>query len=1095
MKIDDLRYFNTEKKLDCKEHRSALGRVSYKFSKPGTSQRCSITTIFSRTVHHEFNEKSSKALASFFQNDLARSFASHRRDPVWIKEIGLTITALKSMNTHDQFSEAISQLEPIYKQALLLLPLDASSSESLTKDKELMLSRIKFDPAAFKHAHPSLKKDVDFLMSAYRENASVFDVSSFKDAMLAIPVNESSPDSIKKNQNFILVRIKYDPSTYFYAHSSLKEEADFVLRAFASSEQIFYHMTSNELSTLVTYQPLILNYNPFFIQFCPNTNVASFIKSNPDLIEHLSDKQKSDKQLAIEIVRANGLLLEKLDQFKKDPDVVCEALKQNASAWSFVKELDTDMTYVNFLITQNLLPYADVLKYKDHKELVLSAAKYHPQILEEVEEFLKDKEFALSLVRQNGLFLKYTKDYQNDPDFVLEATGQNPQAIIYAASTLQADNEFLRRAASCNGLILQYIKDHQKDRDIVLAAIKENPRAIFFADSSLRRSSTFIKEAIGQNGLVLEFVKEFQNNADVVKQAIEQNPQAWVFASHDLKKNPELIQIWFKDFFAGYGSERCLEIANELSKLIREDSKFEEVVGLIKVLEIIPSDRPLDKTIRDFQALFPDELSLNQMAELMSAWQKVPDSLVELAARMLKEVKAWHLTNQDFTSISKVFLKHVDSISSIMPDRVTDEDFSIIIKQIADVPENLIQANCEWVVRYYKSDLEEDKYLVYLKDFQMMSKQMMATVGIFACGSSLSKKDGWNINIRPPLVSSFYPAVLGELLSQIEQDIEAYLTKPDVIIDLSRLERLRELIRDSQAFLKTQSELFLLLQSLLTKSNLEGKPRDASQVIDSMFSSIASLQKGQGIMFPITLGDTSGAGHFVELQIQKQDNGNYTLTVFNTGFGIDSHKVDDATQKIYPFVIKDVNASLLDKAFCHSLLYLNYNLSKESLSEKFKHFYEKIQKLGTRADDEETPYYDQGNIGNCTYKATSKALHKILGDDYEPIKVLLHEKILSTLKGSLNAFYSSAIDTGDATFKSSLLHGMYRDKFIASSIPAAGKSPSIAGATIISQSFDEKQLDKDEFVYYSALMLTEEIKKTTSKVKEKDREIIRSLTL
>jgi hypothetical protein len=1043
MDIDSIRYFNDNKKLVISEYETVFGR-SIQFTKPDPLLSRFIVPLNFRVTQSEFNTASDVSKKELFKTQILESFEEHKTDEMWIKELLPTIIALQSINKNMCFSDTIAKLEALFKKYTQAHPLSDESSEFIKKHQAYILENIKKDETMFRFAHDSLKTDLEFLFKAWQSNPSSF-YKFDKDMQWALI--KAYPVILEKDPDVSEILIWVDKDRLI----------DLIKEVFALNPKVLsgindraFYLFLEKYPDLIEsvskvrtlsesqFRELAFN-NSENLKYFPYDFALKWVLKNPKDFCKMSEKLRNDKRFNLELVGLNGDILNFLTTFKNDPDIVIAAITQNKGSWKYVTDLGSDVKFVTSLVQKKILPYDEIVKYKAVKEIVFAACKHHPQILELADSFQHDRDFILACVRQNGRCLQYAKNFQ-------------------------------------------------KDEDIVLAAIDQNAQALIFASDELRNNEAFVLKAVHQNGLALEYAKEYRKDKEFVLKAVKENPEAFLYAPKNIKEKPDFLQILFAAELHSESAEKRDEIVLEASKLVTKETSYSALLSFIQSLRKVPPEISMSEMIIKLQGQVPIKMDLPHFAEIIEAFLEVPEESKELSFKILGEIKNWNLAHDDFVTESKKILGHIDSLAKVIPVPISDEDFAIVVKKFLDVPESFFELNCEIILSLLKEEASDSFYLQALKELTLITKQDLSKLAIFASGSSLTLKSGWKIDVEGSygLFNSF---IIPHICARVGY---SFLKKAEATENHAQKERYMHMHGE---FLKLRESLSLkaniesFVKTIIYIAHIEEKSSlDLDPVMGALLDGFEKLKSGESFLIPISFSppqDSSSSrarlGHAVLMEICKQDDGNYRIIIYDTALLSMFAKIEGSSGKIYPFVVKDIDKSLLNESFFQELIKKCMPFSELELGAQFRNFYTSLEKMGTRADEEEKPFNRQGGIDNCAYKCVSKFLHKQLGSDYEFAKVCIHRKILSILKESMNAFYRSAFETKDRAFKDQLLRALYLDK----KVIKEGSS-----IQIWDDSLRFKELSDDEFMLYAALLLESEIKKTEGKLSLEDRALL-----
>lgn len=252
------------------------------------------------------------------------------------------------------------------------------------------------------------------------------------------------------------------------------------------------------------------------------------------LIDLKIDKLDNELNVLAHVINRERKLWDLRADFRRNPDIVLAAVKQNGIA----------------------LRVADPLLQKD-RDIVLAAVKRNGYALEFADGSLKeDRDIVLAAVKESGESLQFADlTLKKDREIVLAAVKQNGCSLRYAdlqytdAETLKKDREIVLAAVKQNGEALRYADQRwTKDREIVLLAVDSWARSLEFAHEDLRKDKKFVISALKINGSAFGFVKDLYNDKDVILTALnnwkdDKNVQDDFFdlADPKFRKDPEVM--------------------------------------------------------------------------------------------------------------------------------------------------------------------------------------------------------------------------------------------------------------------------------------------------------------------------------------------------------------------------------------------------------------------------------------------------------------------------------------------------------------------------------------------------------------------------
>ena len=296
--------------------------------------------------------------------------------------------------------------------------------------------------------------------------------------------------------------------------------------------------------------------------------VLEAVKSNGGAIQFADDNLKNDKEVVLEAIKNDGYALEHLDQvFRKDREVVMLSVKNNGAALTLADDsLKKDREIVVEAIKQwgVAIQYADDVFKKD-REVVLMAVEQNGSAIEYVDDsFKKDKEIVHKAVKQTGDALQYVDDvFKKDKKLVLDAVKNFGSSFDYADDKLKYDKDIIIEAVrSYNHNALEYIVDENliKDRNFILELVKIHGQSLKIAHESLKKDKEIVDAAVAQDESAIHFAdKSFKKNVKVNKEIYMKTEPAGrvVFGKFDKKQE--------ESFYKKYSNKEDLVV--ELQEL------------------------------------------------------------------------------------------------------------------------------------------------------------------------------------------------------------------------------------------------------------------------------------------------------------------------------------------------------------------------------------------------------------------------------------------------------------------------------------------------------------------------------------------------
>lgn len=224
---------------------------------------------------------------------------------------------------------------------------------------------------------------------------------------------------------------------------------------------------------------------------CTKEEALKKVRENAYEFIDLNQELQNDKQIALEVVSVDGILLKYTSEWLKgDKETVLTAIKSNPLA----------------------IEYAGST-YKNNENLILELVKINGLILKFATPRIRNmKEIVLEAIKNDGNAIRFASDeLKNDREIVLTSIRQNGAAIRYADKSFFSDKEIVIEALKKPGtsFIMPFLpNDLRQDRDVIIAA--------YFQDKSL------IKYAYGslKDEIRIEFIKVAADNCLKLRQKV-----------------------------------------------------------------------------------------------------------------------------------------------------------------------------------------------------------------------------------------------------------------------------------------------------------------------------------------------------------------------------------------------------------------------------------------------------------------------------------------------------------------------------------------------------------------------------------------------
>ena len=246
------------------------------------------------------------------------------------------------------------------------------------------------------------------------------------------------------------------------------------------------------------------------------------IRKDYNEFKNLDFRYRDDKEITLEAVTMDGMLLEFISEaLKNDDEIVTKALRSNPLA----------------------LKYAGS-KYKDNQNLVLKLIPRCPEVVEFISPRLKENFLiATEAVKRNGKLLKYFPKFKNNREMVSEAVKQNGLAILYAdkiffsdkeimlevikqnqstylitciSQVLKDNEEFMKEVCKIHKEYIKYASERLKDKkEFILSFCSTYQECIEFASERLKDDFRFELIKSGAKIMIKEIEEDMKNDANI----------------------------------------------------------------------------------------------------------------------------------------------------------------------------------------------------------------------------------------------------------------------------------------------------------------------------------------------------------------------------------------------------------------------------------------------------------------------------------------------------------------------------------------------------------------------------------------------------
>lgn len=269
------------------------------------------------------------------------------------------------------------------------------------------------------------------------------------------------------------------------------------------------------------------------------------VKYNVEILSHLRQDLKYNRDFMLRILRKNGLALQYIPM--QDDDYIRTALQQNGLALQYVKSATREHIMIAVQEDGGALQYVNP-PFNMDREIIIKAAINNNNALMYIDtELHSDDDFMYALLLKDAYVLPYASErLRSDPDIVLLAIQKGRASLFeYAGGTLKSDREFVLRAMHINYQILIYIDAKLKiDPEILLYSLKMGVDILGTTDTSLKEDSRFMLKAIKINAYYMRYASRgLQTDKNFVIKAVLLNPQVVHYIGFPLHENYDIQRL------------------------------------------------------------------------------------------------------------------------------------------------------------------------------------------------------------------------------------------------------------------------------------------------------------------------------------------------------------------------------------------------------------------------------------------------------------------------------------------------------------------------------------------------------------------------
>ena len=213
--------------------------------------------------------------------------------------------------------------------------------------------------------------------------------------------------------------------------------------------------------------------------------VMDAVKENGFALEFADRSLQNDREVVMAAVTENGLAFEfASDTLRNDNDAVMAAITIDPNAFQFAgKKPRDDDTIVSYVLDQSFY-YIHFASERIREREYLQRVTDDPTYINEIRKDYITVPIALAALRQNGmLYRNLPVRLKHIPDIVTAALENNGRSIMYMVEhDLFGHKDYLLLALQTYGLALKYATDELKaDPDVVFAAVQQDGNALPFS--------------------------------------------------------------------------------------------------------------------------------------------------------------------------------------------------------------------------------------------------------------------------------------------------------------------------------------------------------------------------------------------------------------------------------------------------------------------------------------------------------------------------------------------------------------------------------------------------------------------------------------
>jgi hypothetical protein len=324
------------------------------------------------------------------------------------------------------------------------------ASENLLQDRNFFLKIIKHNTHVLKHASTELLQDREFFLKAIKCSANVLRYAS-KDLL--------------QNREFFLKAVEFDKNILVHASKELKLDRQFFIECIKRDIDVLIWATEDLKHNESFFLEAIAQYGVDVLKYAANELISDegfallAVMQNGLALSHLSHSFRENKEIALAAIRQSDLALRFISSDLENDEEIIATILERSELHKLGDDLEQNKDIALRVVKRNglLLQYLPD-ELKDDKEIVLAAVIQNGLAFSHASDQLKkDRELALISAKKEALAFYYaSKELKNDKETVLLAIAQNCAVLSYISDDLLHNREFILELVKQDGLLLMY---------------------------------------------------------------------------------------------------------------------------------------------------------------------------------------------------------------------------------------------------------------------------------------------------------------------------------------------------------------------------------------------------------------------------------------------------------------------------------------------------------------------------------------------------------------------------------------------------------------------------------------------------------------